>query len=148
MDELKQFLVDAKKNTYANSSGKINSSRFKSYDLQYIDGDYVYLDSYFGTQSFSGQEIVWYKDEPVWSMNYYGDALSKEFKTSFLKEALMFPSIELPYRGQRFFQKDKFTYIMEVCGEFEKFTGSEKVFFEEKLTYELFFHGGKIIDVR
>lgn len=146
MDKIKQFLVDAKKNTYANNTGKTSSSRQNSYDLKYCEGDFVYLDSYLGTHSFSGQEIVWYRNEPVWSMNYYGDVLNADFKSSFLKAALMFPSLELPYRGEKFYRQDDYTYIMEVDGEFTKFSGFEKIFFKDQLTYELFFHGGKIID--
>lgn len=146
MKNIKQFLVDAKQNTYANNTGQTSSSRPNSYDLKYCEGDFIYLDSYLGTHSFSGQEIIWYKNEPVWSMNYYGDVLNTDFKSSFLKTALMFPSQELPYRGKEFYRQGDYTYIMEVDGEFHKFSGSEKIFFKELLTYELFFHGGKIID--
>lgn len=83
--------------------------------------------------------MIWYQDEPVWSMNYYGDVLNAEFKSSFLKEAVMYPSIELPYRGKKFYRKDDYTYLMEVNGNFNKFSGVEKIFFEDSLTYELFF---------
>lgn len=146
MDNIKKFLVEAKKNTYANNSGQIDSSRLRSYDLKYSDEDYVYVDSYFGTHSFSGQEIIWHKEEPVWSMNYYGNVLSSDFKSSFLKEALMHPDLELPYRGQPLYRKGDYTYIMEIDGDFDKFSGYEKILFRDSLTYELFFHGGKIID--
>ncbi|MFD1902695.1 DUF5680 domain-containing protein [Enterococcus termitis] len=96
--------------------------------MKYFQGDFVYLDSYVGTHSFSGQEIIWYNSKPVWSMNYYGDVLSSDFKSSFLKSALMFPSLELPCRGKTFYRQDDYTYIMEVDGEFNKFSGSEKSF--------------------
>ncbi len=79
-------------------------------------------------------------------MNYYGDVLNPDFKSSFLKSALMSPSIELPYRGKLLFKQDDYTYTMNVNGNFDKFSGVEQVFFHDKLTYELFFHGGKIID--
>lgn len=146
MDTIKQFLVNAKQNTYANNMGQADSSRPNSYDLKYCDGDFIYVDSYLGTHSFSGQEIIWSKNEPVWSMNYYGDVLNTDFNSSFLKAALMFPSLELPYRGKSFYRQDDYTYIMEVIGAFNKFSGSEKIFFKDLLTYELFSHGGKIID--
>lgn len=146
MEAIKPFLVRAKQHTYANSTGKTSSSRLNSYDLEYEEDDFIYRDSYFGNLSFSGQEIVWYKNEPVWSMNYYGDVLSPKFNSSFLKSALMFPTIDLPYRGQTFYREDDYTYIMETTGNFNKFSGSEKIFFKDLLTYELFFHGGKIID--
>lgn len=146
MEDLKQFLIEAKQNTYANSTGQTTNSRLSSHDLQYVQGDYVYLDSYVGTHSFSGQEIVWLKNIPVWSMNYYGDVLSGKFKSSFLKEALMLPTVEFPYRGKPLYREEEYTYIMDVTGNFNKFSGVEKIFFKDELTYELFFHGGKIID--
>ena len=146
MNTIKQFLVNAKKNTYANNTGQTSSSRPGSYDLQYSEGDLVYLDSYLGTHSFSGQEIIWYRKEPIWSMNYYGDVLNSNFKSSFLKSALMFPSVASPYRGKSFYREGDYTYVMDVIGHFEKFSGSEKIFSKDLLTYELFFHGGKIVD--
>jgi hypothetical protein len=146
MEEIKQFLVKAKQNTYANSTGQTVSSRPHSYDLEYSEEEFTYLDSYVGTHSFSGQEIIWKNQEPIWSMNYYGNVLHSSFKSSFLKAALMHPTTALPYRGKEFYREEEYTYLMEVTGNFDKFSGSEKIFFNDVLTYELFFHGGKIID--
>lgn len=143
---IRKFLVNAKQQTYANNTGQTNSSRIQSYDSEYVDGDFVYRDSYVGTHLFSGQEIVWYKKEPVWSMNYYGEVLNDSFKSVFLKAALMNPSEELPYRGASIYKEADYTYIMDVSGTFDKFLGMEKIFFQDKLVYELSFHGGKIID--
>ncbi|WP_438762312.1 DUF5680 domain-containing protein [Enterococcus sp. AZ194] len=146
MENILTFLVKAKRETYANNTGQTDSSRLQSYDLQFAEGKYMYRDSYVGTHSFSGQEIVWYDKEPVWSMNYYGDVLDHKFKSSFLKSALMNPSEKLPYRGPRLLRKEAYTYVMDVSGDFDKFSGTEKIYFEDLLVYELFFHGGKIID--
>ena len=59
-------------------------------------------------------------------MNYYGQVIDNNFKNSFLKEALMHPSFDLPYRGREIYVKEDYTYKMEVSGDFSCFTGSEK----------------------
>ncbi|MFD2387357.1 DUF5680 domain-containing protein [Enterococcus rivorum] len=79
-------------------------------------------------------------------MNYYGQVIDNNFKNSFLKEALMHPSFDLPYRGREIYVKEDYTYKMDVSGDFSCFKGSEKIYFKNILTYALSFHGGKIID--
>jgi hypothetical protein len=69
--ELADFLVETKVNTYAAQKGKIDSSRKGSHDLAYRKGGYSSVDSYFGEKDFSGAEIVYQEEKPIWSMNYY-----------------------------------------------------------------------------
>gem|GEM_PF-5148806 len=42
------------------------------FDLQFFAGDWTDLDSYFGSSDSSGQEVVYYRREPVWAMGYLG----------------------------------------------------------------------------
>lgn len=100
-----KFLLEAKKNTYAANTGQITSSRPASYDLSYEEGEYLYIDSYLGTHLFSGQEAVFKSGCPVWAMNYSGRVLSDNFQSKFLKNALMHPTQNFPYRGPKFFKK-------------------------------------------
>ncbi|MBN2853323.1 MAG: hypothetical protein JXQ23_11370 [Clostridia bacterium] len=79
MKELTEFIVKAKKNTYASGLGKVESSRRLSTDLYYRENEYEYADSYFGAKEFSGQEVVYRDNLPVWSMNYYGKIIDKNF---------------------------------------------------------------------
>ena len=58
MKNIIEFLLSAKQNTYANDSGQTKSSRPNSYDLEYSKDDYHCLDTYLGTHSFSGQEVL------------------------------------------------------------------------------------------
>jgi Domain of unknown function (DUF5680) len=69
---LTRFIIRAKKATYVSGGVKNSSSRPGSHDLSFREGDWTYRDSYFGGTDFIGQETVWLKDEPVWSMIYYG----------------------------------------------------------------------------
>ena len=66
------FITRAKKASYLGDGAKAPSSRPGSHDLAYAEGDWRYLDSYFGGTDFLGQEVVWFRDEPVWAMNYHG----------------------------------------------------------------------------
>lgn len=43
--------------------------RMNSHDYRYEDkSGFCYLDSYFGGECFSGEEVVWLHDIPVWSL--------------------------------------------------------------------------------
>lgn len=69
---LLNFLIKAKQATYAGKGAETVSSRLRSHDLIYQDGDYMYYDTYLGTGKFAGEEALWIKDVPYWSMNYIG----------------------------------------------------------------------------
>lgn len=142
---LKKFLVEAKLNTYAGGGKPTTSSRKKSVDLPYRNGDYFYLDSYLGSSDFIGEEVVWYIDRPVWGMNYYGKVLIPEIPegfSDFLKLALSGVEEENPYRGPKFFKQGDFGYKCSVEGGFEDFRGEEYISHRGMKIYKLYFHGG------
>lgn len=145
-DSLISFLVNAKKETYAGSKHKIVSLREKSHDYKYEDGAYTYYDSFFGSSSFSGQELVYCDAHICWSMNYFGKTLSDEFNGSFLKEALLQVSEAMPMRGKELYQKGEYTYCCRVYGTFSMFHGEEEIYYQEKKIYICNFHGGIIQD--
>ena len=64
------FLIRAKRATYAGKGAETVPSREKSHDLIYEDGDYMYYDTYLGGNKFAGEEALWIKKNPYWSMNY------------------------------------------------------------------------------
>lgn len=84
LNNLGKFLVNAKRNTYAAQKGKVLSSRKFSKDLAFEENDYYYLDSYFGEKDFSGEEIVYFKQIPIWSMNYYGKMIKENIPEGFI----------------------------------------------------------------
>jgi hypothetical protein len=71
-EQLNAFIVQAKAVTYVGSGAKSLSYRPGSHDLQFHEGAFSYLDSYFGGTDFIGQEVVYFNGKPVWVMNYYG----------------------------------------------------------------------------
>lgn len=142
--EILDFIIEAKRNTYAGKNNQVESSRDGSIDYEYIKGDYKYRDSYIGSNYFSGQEIVWVKDNPYWSMNYIGKVTDEPFSGDFLKEALRNNTEEMMYRGPKLYENGDYTYLCNVDGNPEWFEGRELIFYKNIQIYELKFHGGII----
>ena len=140
-----QFLLVAKRNTYAATDNRVESCRTNSVDFRYSDNSgYTYLDSYLGGECFVGEEAVWLHDQPVWSMNYVGRVLGENFSGDFLKEALLAVSEALPYRGPEIYSKGDYHYHCKVDGEFIWFQGYEEIFYQDEKIYECYFHGGSV----
>jgi len=148
------FLITAKRATYASSddAGQLAgahqpASRPASHDLAYREGDLFYLDTYLGGFSFAGEEAVWQKDIPLWSMNYYGTMLIETIPDGFgqfLKLCLRQIPPFAPFRGPASFASGRFSYACRWQGEFEFFHGEEHISLDGALIYTLFFHGGTI----
>ena len=82
LEVLEQFIVRAKQATYVGGGKKLLPYRLGSKDLQFAEGDWIYHDSYLGESNFIGQEIVYYRLQPVWGMNYFGRILRLDRITS------------------------------------------------------------------
>ena len=156
MKKLLDFLITAKKNTYANGNAlKVNSSRLGSKDYHYEEkfGDkrISYHDTYFGGEKFIGCEVVYIDDKPIWAMNYNGysvvEYLSEEAMDNALRPALMQVGTDkcvLPLRGPSKFVNGEFKYTFEQFGTMENFTGLERIYKNDVLIYELHCSGGVI----
>jgi hypothetical protein len=149
--ELHSFIVRAKAATYVGGGAKAPSSRPGSHDLQFVDGDWQYLDSYFGGTDFPGQETIWHAGNPVWAMNYYGFILKPELITPSQAGQMIKASLSRMYTENRFlggFQhgEGEFTYFDTSEGEFGRFTGREWIERDGIKAYELVYHGGMIKD--
>jgi len=146
--EIVDFIVEAKKNTYANvkqyEAAKRPSTRLGSKDLAYEKGDFKYWDTYVGSSHFSGAEVVWHKEMPVWSMNYVGRLLEGQPDWSFLSDALAQVEGDMPYRGPAIYRNGKYTYVNRAAGTFDWFEGVEQIYYQDELIYELKYHGGMI----
>ena len=152
------FLINAKKSTYANSNiKKVESSRVGSSDYHYeeiIDNKkYIYHDTYFGGTKFMGEEVVYCDDnKPVWGMNYYGvtldDTLGEEAMDKALRPALMRVGEDediIPVRGIAKFENNGYIYTFKTTGTIEKFDGIEQIYKANNLIYELHCSGGMIV---
>lgn len=154
MEYLHDFLIRAKKNTYANGkAARVNSTQLGSKDYHYeevINGKtYSYHDTYFGSNKFVGEEKVRIDDKVMWSMNYYGynveGANVKEAYDLILKPALMLiDNASLPLRGVNAFKNGNYTYSFKSNGDLNCFTGTECIYKDDILIYCLECHGGII----
>lgn len=145
INKIVDFLLVARKNTYAAENNKVDSCRINSHDYRYKDKNgFAYLDSFFGGECFAGEEVVWLYDNPVWSMNYVGRVIGENFNGEFLKEVLMQVSANLPFRGPEIYTKGDYHYHCKVDGEFVWFQGDEEIFYMDERIYNCYFHGGII----
>ena len=150
--EFLEFLVKAKKGTYANgNASKSPSSRLLSKDYHYEDSHFTYHDTYFGGVKFIGEEVVYYNENILWGMNYYGvtldSSLTEEVMDKVLRVALMKVGEDkdiIPVRGPKEFINGDYLYTFDVEGNMENFIGTEQIYKDKKLIYELKCHGGII----
>ena len=154
LKELAEFIVEAKKSAYAGDGNEVPPQRPGFKELEHSKGDYVYRDSYKGFFQAPGQEVVWYKGEPVWIMSYNGGMLEEYQKNvgfalktfSFLKKALSEVNAEKPYRGPELLEENEWKYINNIKGSLTNFRGKEKIYFNKKLVFEQDYFGGLVIN--
>ena len=147
--ELSNFLVKAKRNKYGKkkeSNSEILNDGSQYYEFK--ENDYIFQEKKYGNDPFSGQEVVYKKGNPIWSMNYYGGIIYnsihfKEFQ-DFLSRALHLVMKDLPFRGPSKFSSRDWTYSIKVDGSIQKFRGEEKVQYKKIKVFYLFFHGGDL----
>ncbi len=141
------FILRAKRATYAGGATPAAPSRRQSHDLPYQEAPYTYLDTYLGGLEFIGEEAVWLDQQPLWGMNYYGWMVAETIPagfSEFLKAALLRVTAEAPYRGPATWQANEFTYTCTWQGGLWRFTGQERIEWQGHPLYELVFHGGTI----
>jgi hypothetical protein len=150
--ELRVFIVQAKRCTYAADAAAVLPPLVPgSKQLEYHKESWFYRDIYFGEQHFVGQETVYFKGTPVWSMVYSGGILrwaeddhSPDRVYGFLQAALREISAEQPYRGPQTFGQGVYTYTNENDGNLERFSGLETINFQEYPIYSLHYSGGRL----
>jgi len=156
MKKFIEFLIESKKQTYANGNAlKTNSTRKGSNDYEFFkvidDTKFVYHDTYFGGTNFIGEEVVYENEKPFWAMNYYGITIDNELSEKAidfaLRPALMKVGedfLVLPLRGPSIFENNGFKYTFESNGTIDSFSGIEEIYKGKKLVYKLVCNGGKI----
>ena len=148
---LTKFLNEANKHSYANKDAKkAPSSRPGSEDYHFEKDGLAYHDTYFGSEAFIGEEIVYENNEPVWGMNYFGfivSALANEKDVyDFLRTTLMqeYDNV-IPVRGPKEYTKGEWQYVNMPKGDLEHFVGVEEIYrSNENLVYRAEYHGGLI----
>lgn len=149
LDELHDFILAAKAATYVGDGQSAPSCRPGSHDLAYQEGDYQYLDSYFGGSDFIGEEIVYHQGRPVWGMNYYGVLLQPDVISAAEVGRMIKDSLSRMYREGRFLggwlhTHGELAYHDTSQGDLTHFSGHEWIEKDDQVLYELVYHGGMI----
>jgi hypothetical protein len=151
MDEklLTEIIVRAKAATYVGDGAKVPSSRVGSHDLSWSQGEWRYLDSYFGGRDFLGQETLWLRQEPVWAMNYYGyikrpSLIDAQSAGETIKAALSTMYREGRFLGGWTWKGSHGDYVDESEGDATHFHGREIILVGGVEAYCLDYFGGLI----
>lgn len=149
LEQLSAFIVRAKAVTYVGRGAKSLSYRPGSQDLQFHEGAFSYLDSYFGGTDFLGQEVVYFGGKPVWAMNYYGRVLEPSLISAAETGQIIQESLSKMYEQGRFLGGFEYstgddTYVDTSEGDVAFFTGREAITRGNVKVYELIYHGGLI----
>jgi len=150
MTDLEAFIVRAKARSYVGNAAVRASSRTGSHDIGFDQGEWSYLDSYFGGTDFVGQEVVWRSGEPVWAMNYYGRILDPARIDAVRAGKVIKAALSAMYAEGRFlggfeWQTPDGLYRDASEGDFRSFTGREGIFVDGVEAYRLDYAGGLIL---
>ena len=157
LKKLSKFLVKAKNRTYASvNKMKIEPERSLHNELDFIEGEFYYRDSYVGFFQAPGMEEVRIgKDgKTIWTMAYSGGMIAEyqedvDFALqtfTFLKKAMALVDEERPFRGPENFEEGDWRYVCEVKGDIKRFLGHEKIFFKEREVFNQDYIGGIVLD--
>lgn len=147
---LEGFIIRAKRAAYVGGGAASLSSRLASHDLAYREGDWHYLDSYFGGTDFSGQEVIWHDAVPVWAMNYHGTILRRDLIDAHEAGAVIKSALSALYDRQlRFLGGWRYEHPFGIyedanSGDFKCFAGRETISRSGETVYRLEYHGGLI----
>ncbi len=151
INALHAFIVRAKAATYVGDGEHATPCRLGSHDLRFTDGEWAYLDSYFGGTDFVGEEVVYFAEKPVWAMNYYGRILREDLITAAQAGQMIKASLSRMYQEGRFLggfehTENDLTYVDASEGGTDSFRGREFIRRGLEVAYELMYHGGLIKD--
>jgi hypothetical protein len=148
---LARFLVKAKIEGYASGDqSRIHKLDDGGSEARFSEDPYSYRDRWYGESSFSGEEIVWRSGKPIWSLNFFSEAMKgvtvpADFP-KFHKSALRHVTVEAPFRGPALYREGEFVYTNDVTGTIREFQGVEHVFFRSKEIFRLVYHGGQLLE--
>lgn len=145
--QLCKFLVKAKKATFA--AGDLSEKTVEndnSTTFKFEEGDWKYHDNYFGGEPYGGREVVFFKNEPVYIMTYYG-YVNENFSDlnvvySFLQKVLSLIPEDKPFRGPARYSDGELLYVNVSTGEVDNFSGEEIISRDGEELYKTKYIGG------
>jgi Domain of unknown function (DUF5680) len=149
---LEAFIIEAKLASYVGHGGFVEASRTASNDIGWSRGPWRYLDSYFGGTDFSGQEVVWLEERPVWAMSYHGFVLDSARIDATRAGAVIRSALSALYTQEGRFlggfeHRHAYGHYIDTNeGTFEQFVGREWIEVGNVCAYQLLYHGGRVND--
>lgn len=144
-DKLKEFLIKAKANGYADEKTPIINESDGSFSNRFTDSEWAFHDNWFGGEPFGGREVVYVNKKPYWMMVYYGsDSQEVEGVIPFLRNSLSHMPSDFPTRGPKEYSDNDFLYRNSWDGDIEQFKGKEEIFYKGKIVYSAEYSGGLV----
>jgi len=153
LKQLAKFLVKAKTKGYAGNGKEIPPERPGFKEIEFLEGDYSYRDSYSGFFFAPGQEVVRVKGKPIWAMAFSGGMLPEFYGNidfskqtfTFLKKCLLRVDVSRPFRGPENFKEGDYEYKDSSEGDIRDFSGTEHIFYKGKEVFRQHYIGGLIL---
>lgn len=154
INELADFLIRAKRQTYAGDGKEIVPQRPGFRELEYKEGNWEYRDSYTGFYFAPGQEVVRFRRKPVWTMAYsggmkygfHGNVNFVKQTFEFLKKVMLRVEKSKPFRGPENFREGDYEYTNKTDGDIKDFNGTECILYKGKEVFRQNYMGGLVID--
>ena len=152
-DQLINFLCEANLAGYASGSETSSKKQTdKSTTITHQNGDWLFHDNYFGGEPYGGREVIFYQNQPVFIMTYYGRISDRSVNSkniySFLRKALQLFPKSTPFRGPEKLEEtidgQDFKYENKWQGQIDYFSGQEKIFINGKEVYDASYTGGLV----
>lgn len=149
LEKLKDFILASNNAGYASADLELEKGESDhSSSIRFQQGDFSSHDNYFGGEPYGGRWIVFYKEQPVWIMVYYGwvnsDTLDSNEVYKFLQKALSHMPNDKPFRGPDQFSENDYHYLNEVFGNLENYSGEEVIKKEGNEIYRAKYLGGMV----
>lgn len=147
--ELIKFLLKARTKTYAGGdTDKVEPPINRgSTQLEYEERNFFYRDIYYPKKnSFYGEEVIRYKNIPIWNMSYSGDwsTMTEKEIDKILRGALIANADTTRTNKKVEWLKDNFVYKCDGKGTINEFSGVETITKDSKQVYRLDYKGGII----
>jgi len=150
---LREFLVYAAKNGYANDAAAKVHEVDGSTTIQMQRGDWLAHDNYFTSEDgrrYHGRMVTSLGNRAMWFCGYSGfvsEAANPGEVYGFLKKAMVQPEEDFPVRGPWRFAEGGFTYKFQktdINSDLDRFETIEEITKDGTPVYEAIFYGGKI----
>ena len=148
-EQLLAFVKKAGESTWTAKQGKKLKWPMRPGCDEYLyeDENWRFHDSFAWDKDGGGEVIVYFKDEPIWIQNYFGHLIGTEDSKTvygFLRKAMRETHPKLPIRGAPLEEAASgLKYEIKFSkAELGCFVGIERIYQNENVAYEGYFHGG------